>query len=171
MYRADHTTSAMHGKQFFLDSLRAGHSESSLYLRVEFAGAHPPDAEELREGYQIVATSEALAPASTTAKPAVAASVEVAGGRIQRWQVTRDSAVIADSGQAEATDAGVQPRFRLRDAMEIQLPLVMLGAAIGGKLHLRVSLWRSGLPVDSLPAQGFIELDLRPERDLLAEAF
>ena len=36
------------------------------------------------------------------------------------------------------------------------------------KLRLRFSLWQNGLPVDALPLEGWIELPLLSEEDLLS---
>jgi hypothetical protein len=39
--------------------------------------------------------------------------------------------------------------------------------AAAGKLRLRFSLWQNRLPVDALPLEGWIELQLLSEGDLL----
>ena len=42
-----------------------------------------------------------------------------------------------------------------------------VAAAAAGKLRLRFSLWQNRLPVDSLPMEGWIELQVVSEGDLL----
>jgi hypothetical protein len=68
-------------------------------------------------------------------------------------------------------------------SFEFKLPLAWLLAApvpadsgAGGKpltpaatkVRMRLSLWQNRLPVDALPVEGWIELQLLPEHDLLA---
>jgi hypothetical protein len=55
--------------------------------------------------------------------------------------------------------------------LEARIRLKALASEIGGKLRLRVSLWHNGLPVDALPLEGSIELDVLAEADLAATAF
>ena len=42
-------------------------------------------------------------------------------------------------------------------------------APIATTLRLRFSLWQSGLPADALPVEGWIELPLLSEEDLIAQ--
>jgi hypothetical protein len=44
-------------------------------------------------------------------------------------------------------------------------------APVATKLRLRFSLWQNNLPVDALPLEGWIELQLLPEQELAAMAF
>ena len=53
---------------------------------------------------------------------------------------------------------------------EFKLPLDWLQADSASKLRLRFSLWRQGLPVDALPLEGWIELQLVSEEELAATA-
>ncbi len=46
----------------------------------------------------------------------------------------------------------------------------MLGAQAGDTLRLRFSYWQDGLPIDTLPPEGSIELQVRSEEDMEAVA-
>ena len=48
----------------------------------------------------------------------------------------------------------------------VGLPLQVLGASLGTLLRIRFSLWRGQLPLDALPQEGSIELQVVPEDDL-----
>ena len=76
-----------------------------------------------------------------------------------------------------------QPRVALGRNFEFRLPLTWLLAApldidkvrgpkssdvLTVRLRLRFSLWQSHLPVDALPVEGWIELQLLAEEDLLS---
>jgi hypothetical protein len=104
----------------------------------------------------------------------------VEGGRIESWQVTQGKdKPIADS--THPTEKEV--RVAIVRNFEFRLPLEWLIAApleiakVRGqksaepqtvRLRLRFSLWQNHLPVDALPVEGWIELELLAEEDLLA---
>ena len=59
----------------------------------------------------------------------------------------------------------------MRSNVDVQVPLALLKAQAGGKIRFRVSLWRDKLPVDALPLEGSIELDVLSEQDLEATGY
>jgi hypothetical protein len=107
--------------------------------------------------------------------------VEIAGGRTSIWE-------IGDNGDTlPTTDAAVA----LDRHFEFRLPLTLLYATprdssanvssangpsanepspAATKLRLRFSLWQNRLPVDALPVEGWMELLLLPEDELMALA-
>src|SRR5260370_685791 len=104
---------------------------------------------------------------------------EMSGGRIKSWKVSeKDGKAVADS-----TDSRDLARVELVRNFEFRLPLTWLLAAPLGiekvrgpkssdlltvRLRLRFSLWQNHLPVDALPVEGWIELEMLAEADLLA---
>jgi hypothetical protein len=48
--------------------------------------------------------------------------------------------------------------------------LAELGATHGNRLRLRCSIWRDHLPVDALPLEGWLDLDVISEEELAARA-
>ncbi len=172
-YTADQRSSAMHGKQFLMDEVFAGIDEQYVYGRLDFAGKVP------KEAFEVVVNLESWA--NHTAKPRreLRLGAEMSGGRIQSWKVTeKDGKAVADS-----TDSRDMARVALVRNFEFRLPLTWLLAAPLGiekvrgpkssdlltvRLRLRFSLWQNHLPVDALPVEGWIELELLAEADLLA---
>ena len=61
--------------------------------------------------------------------------------------------------------AGVE--VALATIFEFKLPLSLLQTREGDMVNLRFTLWQQGLPVDALPAEGSIRLQIVPE-DVLA---
>jgi hypothetical protein len=61
-------------------------------------------------------------------------------------------------------------RVTLYKNLEFQVPLALLGAALGQTLHLRFSLWRDNLPVDALPVEGTMDLTVMSEDEMSAGA-
>jgi hypothetical protein len=103
----------------------------------------------------------------------------VDGRRLQAWKVTEG----AGKAVADSTDTRDLARVALIRNFEFRLPLTWLLAAPLGidklrgptssdvlttRLRLRFSLWQNHLPVDALPLEGWMELELLAEEDLLA---
>ena len=102
-------------------------------------------------------------------------------GKLKEWQVE-------NGDEARTLASTTQPDEHAKVALlrnfEFKLPLAWLlatpsafpaaerkpgTAAVGAtsKLRLRFSLWQNRLPVDSLPLEGWIELQVLSEGDLL----
>ena len=115
---------------------------------------------------------------------AIKAAWRVRGRKLKEWKIENGVAekVLASSGQADE-----QVRLALLRNFEFKLPLAWLLAtpastspgrtaerklgaapiAATSKLRLRFSLWQNRLPVDSLPLEGWIELQVASEGELL----
>jgi alpha-amylase/alpha-mannosidase (GH57 family) len=167
-YTADQRSGAMHGKQFLMDEVFAGIDEEYVYGRLDFCAKVPTDA------FEVVVNLESWAGQGARRQRELKLVAMLDGGRIQSWNV-KDGAkeLLADS-----TNAG-DARVALVRNFEFRLPLAFLGGAAlsgdrhsaeqaAGKVRLRFSMWQNHLPVDALPVEGCIELDLLAEEDLLA---
>ncbi len=179
-YSADHRAGAMHGKQFLLDSVYGGIDATYLYGRLDFKGQLPA------LDFEIVVNVESWA--SGEQRPRRVLRVEAAAHerRLKDWKIENsgEGRQLASSAQ---TDESV--KIALLRNFEFRLPLVWLLAtpAVPGKdqpsggkddrkaasvaptsqLRLRFSLWENHLPVDSLPLEGWIELQVVSEGELL----
>jgi hypothetical protein len=181
-YTADQRSGAMHGKQFLMDEVFAGIDEHYVYGRLDFIGKVPGDA------FEIVVNLESWANRSSKPRRELRLGAAVDGGRIQSWKVTQGKdKVLADSIDSGTLDSrSMDPegaRVALVRNFEFRLPLAWLPAAPLGidkvrgpnssdvltvRLRLRFSIWQNHLPVDALPVEGWIELELLAEEDLLA---
>jgi hypothetical protein len=114
-------------------------------------------------------------------------SASVMGRKLKEWKIDDDSASkpLASSNQADE-----HVKLALVRNFEFKLPLTWLlatpspappdntasrkGMAVAvaptSKLRLRFSLWQNRLPVDSLPIEGSIELQVVSEGELLFSA-
>ncbi len=176
VYTADRRSGAMHGKQFLLDSVYAGIDETKVYGRLDFAGKVP----EIE--FNLVVNLESWAAEAQRPGSALRVDVEVKGGMIRNWKVSRPEEGKPLASSEQSGDGEV--KVALAKNFEFKLPLSWLLAtsipaastALSGKasvpaatkLRLRFSLWHNGLPVDALPLEGWIELPLVSERDLTA---
>ncbi|HLK09532.1 MAG TPA: glycoside hydrolase family 57 protein [Candidatus Angelobacter sp.] len=151
---ADRHSSAMHGKLFLLDTGYAGIDEENLYCRVDFID-HP--AEWATGDTRLVVTIETVSPHGGNGTQSVRLEADISQGQLQGWK-------LGENGQPQ--DAAFQ--VGIESIFECQTPLKRLNAAMGARLRVRFSLWRDGLPLDALPQEGAIEVQVAPESDLSA---
>src|SRR4051812_8411885 len=161
-YTADRRSGSMHGKVFLLESVYAGIDEQNIYGRVDFAD-HVPEGE-----FEIVVSLESWAEGSSRPRRSLRLNAEAANGKISRWTV-------ADSGESFPHE---QATVILARNFEFKVPLAWLYALprassdssspAATKLRLRFSIWQNKLPVDALPVEGWMELQLLPEEELSA---
>jgi len=171
-YTADRRSSAMHGKQFLLDAVYAGIDEQYVYGRLDFAGRVP------QEAFEVVVNLESWANQAARVRRELRLDVVVEAGQMQLWKATGEGEALASSA-----NPGEAARVALVRNFEFRLPLPWLLAApmeiekVQGpqsaevsttRLRLRFSLWQKHLPVDALPVEGWIELELVKEEDLQA---
>jgi len=172
-YTADQRSGAMHGKQFLLDEVFAGIDEEYVYGRLEFCGKVPEDAIE------VVVNLESWANRAAKPRRELRLNAAVDQGRLQSWKVTQGK----DKEVADSTNAKDMARVALVRNFEFRIPLTWLLAAplpidklrgpkssdlLTVRLRLRFSVWQNHLPVDALPVEGWIELELLEEEDLAA---
>jgi alpha-amylase/alpha-mannosidase (GH57 family) len=168
VYTADRRAGAMHGKQFLVDSVQAGIDEENVYGRLDFAGESP------EADFDLVVNLESWASDETHPRRVLRLDVKIGDGSMQSWQVTApgEEQPLARMGQF-SEDAVVA----FARNFEFKVPLAWLmavrapstGAApAAGNLRLRFSLWQDRLPVDALPVEGWIELQLLREEDLMS---
>jgi len=173
-YTSDQRSGSMHGKQFLMDEVFAGIDEQYVYGRLDFTGKVPEDA------FQVVVNLESWIGKAAAPQCELRLSATVDGGHLRSWLVMRGKdKVFAESTDATENDA----RVALVRNFEFRLPLTWLLAEAPGdeklrhqkssslpttRLRLRFSVWQNQLPVDALPVEGWIELELLAEEDLLA---
>jgi alpha-amylase/alpha-mannosidase (GH57 family) len=175
VYTADHRAGAMHGKQFLLDSVYAGIDGTHVYGRLDFKDKVPP------MEFDLVVNLESWANGEPRPRRALRLVASVAQGRVKAWKVENGTEVrlLASSATPEE---GV--KVALLRNFEFKLPLLWLLAtpspAPAGerkpgagslpatdKLRLRFSLWQNRLPTDALPPEGWMELQVVSEGELL----
>jgi hypothetical protein len=173
IYNADHRAGAMHGKQFLLDSVYAGIDATNLYGRLDFSGKAPT------QDFEIVVNVESWASGEPRSRRTLRVNAEAQEGRLKEWKIENGTAerVLASTAQPDE-----HVKVALLRNFEFKVPLFWLLAtpntgpnaerkpgavAATSKLRLRFSLWQNRLPVDSLPLEGWIELQVVSEGELL----
>src|SRR6266446_4223365 len=175
IFTADQRAGAMHGKQFLLDSVYAGIDSAFVYGRLDFAGP-VPDME-----FDLVVNLESWANGEPRARRSLRLDAKVQDRKLTAWKVDGREESPADTSSTSATPA----KAALVRNFEFRLPLNWLLAVPGSaassqtdpkpgvaaipptsRLRLRFSLWHNRLPVDALPMEGWIELQLLSEWEL-----
>ena len=166
---APRSGSAMHGKKFMIDRVYAGIDDKNLYCRLDFAAdavtrsnGDPASAGDFEVHVQIEAVSGSGAPGER---------LEVVA-KATRGKLTEYSARTLDENGARSgfPDQRSKVSVSLEKVCEFRVPLAMLNARLGDALRLRLSYWQNGLPIDSLPPEGAMELKVRSEEEMAAAA-
>ena len=173
IYTADHRAGAMHGKQFLLDSVHAGIDEKNVYGRLDFKG-NIPEVE-----FEIVVSLESWAEGEMRPRRSLRLDAVVRDRKLAEWKIRPvDEETALESSERPGEGAA---RLALVRNFEFRVPLAWLSAAPVSsqdsrgpkspavtRLRLRLSLWQNRLPVDALPLEGWIELQLLEEGELMS---
>jgi hypothetical protein len=163
-YTADRHSGAMHGKLFLLDSIYAGIDESNFYGRIDFADKIP------QGDLEIVVNLESWAETSNRPRRAVRLTAEVKSGKIARYTASDSQETLSVDGVSAVLMKNFE--FKLPLSLLYALPLQSASseAPAASKIRVRFSIWQNRLPVDALPVEGWMELQLLPEIDLMSMA-
>jgi len=164
VYTADHRAGAMHGKQFLVDSVYAGIDQGHVYGRLDFAGKPPETA------FELVVNLESWAANAQRPRRALRLDAQIEAGKMKSWRVGEPSEEVPTDGAKVAFARNFE--FKLPLSLLLAAPVASQAAPpVATKLRLRFSLWQNHLPVDALPLEGWIELQLLSEEDLAALSF
>jgi len=164
-HAASRCSAAMHGKVFLLDTGYAGINDQNLYCRLDFM---EKASEWATAETKLVVTMEAKPDQGenqcTDKKHAYRLEAVIAAGpttasAIKDWG-------LKENGNGPTQQSEILLRFREETIFECQIPLKMIGATMGTLLRIRFSLWNDRLPLDALPEEGSIEIQVVPRNEL-----
>jgi hypothetical protein len=143
LYSPERRGGSMHGRVFYLHELRYGFEEGRFCVRID------PFAETLGElehpEFRITIGGE----------EEVTLVVNLERGHVQGFAVEKDLVCLLNPKLvAEATFERV---------LEVAIHKDLINFKGQSKLRLGVALWHAGLPVDVLPAEGFLDVNLGEE--------
>jgi hypothetical protein len=169
MYSADRRTSAMHGREFVLQTIYAGIDPENFYGRVDI------EPQALSGDLEIFLNLGVIGgKGSAGSQPRIKVTVPIQEGRLGGWSVARVIASENDGQGAteqvlDSAQLGVSVRWKR--ILEFQVPLKVLGVTISShqnpeKVTFQCAAWKNKLPIDSLPAHGAIEIAVVEEEAL-----
>jgi hypothetical protein len=171
----------MLGKQFLLYSVYAGIDSAFVYGRLDFAGLVPD------MDFDLVVNLESWASGEARPRRTLRLDARVEDRKLTGWKVEGlEESVSGSSSKSEENAKAALVRnfeFRLPLSWLLAAPSATASPGTMGKpagqpqasvspiaptswLRLRFSLWHNRLPVDALPVEGWIELQLLSEGDL-----
>jgi alpha-amylase/alpha-mannosidase (GH57 family) len=139
IYRVDERTGSMHGKTFLVKEVHFGSDGANFYLRVDF---HAGCEREL-------ARMEARVTVQTL-DGAHSSSVEIG--------FANGAARATGVNLAAPPPEGQPVECAFARVLEARISLQSMGVPRGGGLRFQFSLWQSGLPMDAVPQQGWLEM-------------
>jgi hypothetical protein len=169
VYTADKRAGAMHGKSFYMDAVYAGIDEAHVYGRLDFIDRVP----EME--FELVVNLESWALEAQRPQRALRLDVAVEAGKIKAWKV---SSADDEKPLPSSDNPGLETAVALVRNFEFKLPLERLlvlpvaqsttkiATPVATRLRLRFILWHNGLPVDALPVEGWMELQVVSEEEL-----
>jgi alpha-amylase/alpha-mannosidase (GH57 family) len=180
IFTADQRPGAMHGKRYLLDSVYAGIDSTFVYGRLDFAGDLPQDE------FDLVVNLESWANGETRPRRALRLDAKVNDRKLIGWKLEGREDASPSTLAAEAARVALLRNFEfctplswlLAKPVSTSQTTVIPSEATGtravaasipptSRLRLRFSLWQNRLPVDALPVEGWIELQLLSEEDLV----
>jgi alpha-amylase/alpha-mannosidase (GH57 family) len=174
VYTSDRRAGAMHGKQFLLDAVYTGIDDASLYGRLDFVENTVPTTD-----FDLVVNVESWAIEEPRPRRTLRLDVRVESGKMRTWKLgvpdeSQPLALMERPTEQVAVAVVRNFEFKLPLAWLLAVPVASTpGAsisesnAIANKLRLRFSLWQNALPIDALPEEGWMELPLLSQQDLI----
>ena len=157
-FTADRRGSSMHGKKFLLERAYAGINERDFFLRLDFAN-------ELQGGHQVETRIEVQPSRPEQSRQTFVVKFHLSSRKMLSTEISRTGGSESNGGPSNPGKEHVESNFD--KVLRAKLPLSTLGAQLGDTLLLRFTILSEQLPIDSLPTQGWIELPIVAEAQML----
>jgi len=143
VYSPDFRSGSMHGVVSYLECLYYGYSDRAIYLRLDFSSPF------------LATHSEFEVRVSVNSKSHFRLHAKARAGKVASMEVRRDEAKVeVPSGKSSGFAAVFERIF------EVRLDLAALELAAGEEALLQVSLWVNDLPVQVIPQEGWLKVEL-----------
>jgi len=146
LYLPDLRFGSMHGAARVWEALYYGCSREALFLRLDLSEAFLKDHAEFEIHVNVVDSSRIRANASIR-------NSGLSG--ITWWK--NDEPLVVPPGEA------VQPQVAFLRIFEMRLDYQLLGYEPHQQIRLQVSIWAHGLPIQVIPQEGWLTLQLSEE--------
>jgi alpha-amylase/alpha-mannosidase (GH57 family) len=138
VYRVDERSGSMHGKKVVVHEVQFGSDSVNFYLRVDFRAGYEQEVSGMEARVSVQSLDGSL-------KSYIA--ILLLPGAVRGTEV---------SLAAPPEDGSKAIEWALGRVLEMRVSLKAMGIAAGSGLRFQLSLWRSGLPIDAVPQQGWL---------------
>ncbi len=139
----DYRSGSMHGVAQLVEALHYGYSEQALFLRVDLSEAFLKDEPEFEIRVNVDSASR------------IRLHAKMGEGRVKALEFWR-----GEENLLVPLATGDQVQVAFAQVFEVQLDFTILGVASYERIKLQVSVWRDGLPLQLLPQEGWLPLEL-----------
>ena len=148
LYSPERRGGSMHGRVFYLHELRYGFEDDRFCVRIDTFTETMSELEDPEFRISLSGADE------------LAIVVKLNRGRVQEFAVEKDRVCLLNPKSV------AQAAFER--ILEVSIQRNQLNLKGQSKLKLGVALWHGGLPVDVLPAEGFLDVQLGEEHSAWA---
>ncbi len=139
----DYRSASMHGVAQIVEALYYGYSETAVYLRLDLGESFLQDHPDFEIRVNVNGESRAHLHAA------------ISGGSIKAVEFWKgDEPLLVPSGTSDQVEVAFQHVFELR------LDYSILGVMPHEQISVQGSIWMNGLPVQVLPQEGWLTLEL-----------
>jgi alpha-amylase/alpha-mannosidase (GH57 family) len=143
VYSPDYRSSSMHGGARGLDALYFGHNDRALFLRLDLTDKFLEEYPQFEVRVNVDGESRAR----------IQARVDQGRlGTVQFWK--RDEPILVPLATGDLLQVAFHRIF------EVRLDYALAGLAPGQKTQFQVSLWADDLPLQVIPPEGWLTIDL-----------
>ncbi len=146
LYIPDTSSGSMHGMRNYLDALYYGYGQHALYLRLDFTLSFSQDLRSFEIRITVDGDSNARLHALVR---------EASIRQIEFWQGNESLLVPLATGE------NLQASFS--QIFEVRLDYDILRTSPGKQIQLQISLWANDLPLQIIPQEGWLTLELSEE--------
>jgi alpha-amylase/alpha-mannosidase (GH57 family) len=143
LYLPDYHSASMHGGAEFVDALYYGYSQRALFLRVDFS----PGFLERQEAFEVRVIVDG--------ESRLGLHVPISGRRVESVLVSRRGSPLEPQPAA-----GEKLEVAFARVFELRLDYDLLGVHANDQTSLQVALWANDLPVQIIPQEGWLTLEL-----------
>ncbi len=143
VYTPDYPIGSMHGGARYVEAFYYGYSDDALYLRLDLKESFL----KIHSGFEIRVTVGGEGKARVHATIAQGVPIQA--------QVWKDE----ESVPIQAS-AGKQVEVAFGQIFELRVDRTLLGLSTGERIQFQASLWANALPVQAIPQEGWLTLEL-----------
>jgi alpha-amylase/alpha-mannosidase (GH57 family) len=139
----DYRSGSMHGVAQLVEALHYGYSDQALYLRVDLGETFLHDDPDFEIRVNVDSESH------------IRLHAKIGGGSVKELEFWKgEESLLVPLGTGEQVQVAFAKIF------EVRLAYSILGVAPHERINLQVSVWMDGLPLQLLPQEGWLTLEL-----------